>query len=58
MVDFNLFQIVALFLGFSYFQLANDQTSIQNKSGLILILLMQTSFNYIFMMTHVSLFDY
>ena len=40
--------ILGLFLGFTYFQLSNDQISIQNKNGLCFLILMQSCINYLF----------
>jgi hypothetical protein len=40
--------VMGIFLGFTYFQLKNDQTSIQNKSGLCFLMLMQACLCYLF----------
>jgi hypothetical protein len=40
--------ILGLFLGFTYFQLSNDQISIQNKNGLCFLILMQSCLTYLF----------
>ena len=53
--DFVLIQLIGLFLGFTYYQLGNDQASIQNKSGLLFIMLMQACLSYLFGVANVRI---
>ena len=46
--------LIGLFLGFTYFQLPSNQSSIQNKNGLLFLLLMQISLACIFSSASVS----
>lgn len=46
---------IGLFLGFTYFQIENDQSSVQDKNGLIFMVLMQAVIAYIFAVANVYL---
>ena len=47
-------KITGFFLGFTYYQQTNDQASIQNKNGLLFMLLMQICLTYLFGVASVS----
>ena len=49
--------LIGLFLGFTYFQLKNDQASIQNKNGLLFMILMQTCLAYLFSTASVNFYS-
>ena len=51
-ISFN--KVTGLFLGFTYYQQKNDQASIQNKNGLLFMLLMQICLTYLFGVASVS----
>jgi hypothetical protein len=50
--------LIGFFLGFTYFQLKTDQSSVQNKNGLLFMILMQTCLAYLFSTASVSLYKY
>jgi hypothetical protein len=46
---------IGLFLGFTYFQIKDDQSSVQDKNGLVFSTLMQAVITYIFAVANVCL---